>query len=338
RGGGFPGGMGGGFPGGGQRRGQGNSANFQLRPRWNDNAQFDRALPPIGGGFPGRGFPGGGFPGGMGGDGMGQGGMPALPAQTTNIREIAVTLLRENGVTTGRIPIDLDKTVADEDGWRLFVLPIKNMTSTPGASGTVQRAVITSDTEDTIYLAQAAIVTESGEMTVSLRRPEDAAGAQIAEFEVKPGPVSLIADVEAGAVDPIVEWNFDADSVGNLPPGALSSPPAFGEGEFPGMEGMPGRMPQGMPGGGISQLPGRPGAIDPRLGGGAGRTGGDPRFGGALGAGGIGETGPRIDARGVTATFEYPNEEQNYRVEVTVRDRSGVKQPVKASILVRVRA
>jgi hypothetical protein len=34
---------------------------------------------------------------------------------------------------------------------------------------------------------------------------------------------------------------------------------------------------------------------------------------------------------------QRPNEEQNYRVEVTVRDRSGQKQPVKASILVRIR-
>lgn len=47
--------------------------------------------------------------------------------------------------------------------------------------------------------------------------------------------------------------------------------------------------------------------------------------------------GPRIDARGLTATFTYPNEEQNYRVEVKVTDKSGKKEPVTASILVKVR-
>jgi hypothetical protein len=47
--------------------------------------------------------------------------------------------------------------------------------------------------------------------------------------------------------------------------------------------------------------------------------------------------GPRIDARGLTARFQYPNEEQNYRVEVTVRDRAGQKSPVKSSIVVHVR-
>jgi hypothetical protein len=47
--------------------------------------------------------------------------------------------------------------------------------------------------------------------------------------------------------------------------------------------------------------------------------------------------GPRIDARGPVARFEYPNEEQNYRVQVTLRDRVGKKAPVTASILVRTR-
>jgi hypothetical protein len=47
--------------------------------------------------------------------------------------------------------------------------------------------------------------------------------------------------------------------------------------------------------------------------------------------------GPRVDARGLTAAFTYPNEEQNYRVEVTVRDKSGAKKPVTASIIVKVR-
>jgi hypothetical protein len=49
------------------------------------------------------------------------------------------------------------------------------------------------------------------------------------------------------------------------------------------------------------------------------------------------QMGPRIDARGLTASFTYPNEEQNYRVEVTVRDKSGQKPPVTTSVLVKVR-
>jgi hypothetical protein len=49
-------------------------------------------------------------------------------------------------------------------------------------------------------------------------------------------------------------------------------------------------------------------------------------------------TGPRIDARGLSARPDWPNEEQNYRVEITVRDRSGRKDEVKASLLVKVRS
>lgn len=270
---------------------------FLLKPRWNGSAQFGGALPPFGGDNPV------GVPGDLTNpDGTG---LPVVPQQVTPIKEIAVTLLRENGATAGRIPVDLSTQVADEDGWRLFVLPIKSLTSTPGASGRVKRAIFTSDAEDTFYLAQAALVIESGDITVSIRRPDDAAGAGPAEIEVKPGAVSLIADVEAGAADPIVEWNFDADNVGNLPPGALNVPaiPQGGEGIDPANPnvGFPGAVP--------GAVAGQAGVID----------------------------GPRLDARGLTATFEYPNEEQNYRVEVTVRDRSGVKKPVTSSILIKVR-
>ena len=322
--------------GGDGRTGNPRRENFEVKPRWNGSAQFGAAFP---GGFPGGGFPGGG----VGEDGFNPAIGPVLPTQITDIREIAVTLLREKGVTVGRIPVDLKNTVADEGGWRLFVLPIKNMTSTSGASGAVKRAIFTSDAQDTIYLAQAAIVIESGDMTASIRRPQDVAGTQFAEIEVKPGALTLIADVEAGAADPVVEWNFDADNVGNLPPGALSSPPAIGgEGgmdEMRGGEMRGGEMRGNRPPIRRAPNPGaRPSATLPnRVG---GRVFGGP--GGGVGAGGDTggleiEAGPRIDARGITATFEYPNEEQNYRVEVTVSDRSGTKPPVKTSILVRVR-
>jgi hypothetical protein len=297
-------GGGGGFPGGG---GGGGGFNFLLKPRWDSNAQFGGALPPLGG-FPAQGVP---FNPGNGE------GAPTAPPQRTSITELSVTMLRDTGATSGSIPVNLNNTTADENGWRLFVLPIRQMTSTPGASGPVRRIIITSDNEDNFYMAQAAIVVENGQMTASIRRPEDAAGAQVAEIEVKPGPITLIADVEAGAADPAVEWNFDADNVGNLPPAAISDP----AGAAAAAAG--GGAPNFAPGG----IPGRPG--------GPGVPGQIPDAGAEGGA--AVPVGPRIDARGLTATFEYPNEEQNYRVEVTVRDRSGQKQPVTTSILVRVR-
>ncbi len=339
------GGGNGGFGGGGGDFGGGNGgfgggANFLIKPQWNSQAQFG-ALPPLGGRPDGM---DGGMPGGMMGGMNPEGGMMQMgpPPQSTNITEIGVTLLRENGASFGRIPININKVTPDEDGWRLFVLPLKNLTSTADAAGPVKRVVLTSDKEDYFYLAQAAFVIETGKMTVSLRRPSDTPGAQIAEIEIKPGPVTLIADVEAGAADPTVEWNFDADNVGNLPPGALSNPQAGmgmedGEGGMMG-GGMPG-MPGGMMGGGRGTT-GREGTTG-RGTTGRGMTGGmmGGMPGGAMGQDGAmtAQLGPRLDARGLSARFEYPNEEQNYRVEVTVRDRSGQKEPVTASILVKVR-
>lgn len=330
-GGGMPGmgGMDPGLPGGGARfRGQG-----ELVPRWNGSAQIrgGRGGLPNFGEAPGN--PGFGPPG-EGGDGMFTGPLP----QTTYIKEMKVTLVRDQGVMTGRFQINLNSRDNDPDdnGWRLYTLALKNMTSTPNASGNIRRVILTSDTEDTFYMAQMALVVETGQMTVSLRTPDKTPGTQMAEVEWKPERrLTLVADVEAGAADPQVEWNFDADNVGNLPAPAVNG-------------GMGGMNPDGTPAmGGDPRMGGMMG--DPR----AGRDpraqlgigGGDPRMGGMMGnpAGGIGPDGqpaflgPRIDARGLSASYSFPNEEQNYRVEVTVRDRSGQKQPVKASILVRIR-
>lgn len=286
------------------------NANPQLKPTWQGAAQFGGALPPLGG-----------FGGAPDGEGNFEGNSPQelRASQKTPITELGVTLLRENGVTMGRIPVNLETSEPDEGGWRLFVLPLKELTSTPNASGRVKSLILTSDVEDSFYLAQAALVIETGQMTVSVRPPSAVAGTQLAEIEVKPGPVTLIADVEAGAADPLIEWNFDADNAGDLPPAALSDPTAGnfgpergGETTTPRMPTAP-RIPRGLPTG----PPGIPNDAD-------GEAGAVP-------------VGPRLDARGITATFTYPNEEQNYRVEVTVRDRSGQKQPVTASILVRVR-
>lgn len=335
-GGGAGGGFGGmGIPGGGGapggfpfNRGQG-----ELVPRWEGAAQIRGPLPDFGGG---GGFPGFGMPGGMGGEG---GGMPTGPLpQSTYIKELKVTLMRDKGVMTGRIPVNLSSrdNRPDDNGWRLYTLALKDMTSTPNSSGSVRRVILTSDAEDTFYLAQMALVVETGQMTASIRTPDKPAGTPMAEVEWRPDrPLTLVADVEAGAADPQVEWNFDADNVGNLPAPAINggvgglnpdgSPAMGGDPRMGGMMGGPGvpRDPRGQLGIGGGGM--RPGAIMGNPAGGIGE-GGQPAF-----------VGPRIDARGLSATYSFPNEEQNYRVEVTVRDRSGQKQPVKASILVRIR-
>jgi hypothetical protein len=260
----------------------------------------------------------GGLPDGLG---TGQGALPSgPPPQETKLTQLLCTLVLDQGVmeSTLVIPkqwdnqkqIDYDKLHPDANGWLMLVLPIKQMRATPDASGLVQRIILTGDQEDTFYLTQLALVVESGEMSVSIRRPSDAPGAQLGEITIKPGPLTLVAEVEAGAADLIVEWNFDADNVGNLPP-----PNPYGD--------QPTRPAGGAPG-----LPTLPDAITP-----------DGAVAPVPGAneGNAVAIGPRIDARGLIAKFEYPNEEQNYRVEVTVRDRSGKKEPVKASLLVKIR-
>lgn len=300
-----PGGGGGGFGG------FGGFGVLPVQPETRGLAQFDGgALPPLGAPT----GPGGGLPGGGGGfpGAPGEGGTTAPagpPEQKTPITNLQVTLVLDKGVVTGLIPVDLKAVTPDDDGWRLFVLPVKEMHATPDAAGAVKRVLLTSDQEDSYYMAQLALVIETGQMTATIRRPSDPPGTQIAEITVKPGVLSLVADVEAGAADPEILWNFDADNVGNLPPPANTTPaPTTAAGGTPG-------APAG---------------------------GGGPAAGGGAAGGGEGAapalTGPRIDARGLIAKFEYPNEEQNYRVEVTVRDRSGKKKPVTASLLVQVRA
>ena len=356
-GGGFDGGGRGGPGGGGGPDGGGFPANpgfrgmGELVPRWNGAAQLrgGRGAVPDFGGQPTN--PGFGMPGGMDGEG---GMQPTGPLpQSTYIKELKVTLVRDKGVMTGRLSVNLNSrdNEPDDNGWRLYTLALKDMTATPNASGSVRRVILTSDAEDTFYMAQMALVVETGQMTASIRTPDKPAGAQMAEVQWRPDtPLTLVADVEAGAADPQVEWNFDADNVGNLPAPAINggmgaggmNPDGTPMGGDPRMGGMMGggttnRDPRGQLGiGGGRTDPrmggGDPHRTDPRMG------GGDPRMGGDTGEGGQPAfIGPRIDARGLSATYSFPNEEQNYRVEVTVRDRSGQKQPVKASILVRIR-
>ncbi len=266
-------------------------------------------LPPLGamGGFAGL-------------PGMGEGGafVPQGPIpQETPITQLLCTFVLENGVMEGTIDIpkdwrnprriDLDKVRPDANGWLMFTLPLKQMRSTPNASGPVQRLIFSADRQDSFWLTQAALVVETGEIQVSIRKLNDPPGTQVADITVRPGPITLVADVESGAADPAIEWNFDADNVGNLP--------------FPTP---PGAAPAGVPFGGDPAMA----PVEPNM-----FPGGVP--GGEMAA--PVPLGPRIDARGLVAKFDYPNEEQNYRVEVTVRDRTGKKEPATASILVRVR-
>ncbi len=264
-------------------------------------------LPPAG--FPGGGLPGGGLPGGR----PGQGGETTVPTgpppQSIKLKQLLVTLVLDEGVMSGEIDIDAKASAPDDKGWRLFSVPVKNLRSTANAQGAVQRIVVTGDGPDTFYLSQVALVVDSGAMTVSLRRATDPPGSQVAEIALRPNaatrkaPITLVADVEAGTADPIIEWNFNAD---NNP--VLDPPAQANNGGGAPDEGMAGGGPR-MPGDGMAN--GEEEAPIP--------------------------LGPRIDATGSKATFSYPNDEQSYRVEVTVRDRLGKKRPITASVRVLVR-
>jgi len=317
---------GGDLQGGQDDRGDNPDAQAQGQPPFDPNT-LGGALPGLGGatGFP-AGLPGA-FPGTRGGTG---GATAGTGPQATYIKEFKITLVRETGVTSGRFVVDLNTNRPDDNGWHLFTLALKDMTSSKGAAGAITRVLLTSDAQDTFSLAQMALVMETGQMTVSLRTADQAAGTQTAEVTARPDqPLLLVADVEAGAADPQVEWNFDADNVG-LPRADAGL----------GTARNPNAPATGIPG---APFPGAGGIrpATPRTGVGTGATGGGrgTRTGGTDGTPGTGAVflGPRIDARGLTASATYPNEEQDYRVEVTVRDRSGQRPPVKASMLIHVR-
>jgi hypothetical protein len=317
---GAPGAPAGGFGGQG---GFGGMAN----PRYDSNYQLG-PLPPLGG---------------MGGLPAGDGNEPVItgpPAQETTLSHLMCTMVLDQGVMEGTIDIpkqwenptqiDFDKVHPDANGWLLFVMPLREMRSTPGAGGMLRRIILSGDKEDSFYLTQAALVVESGEMTVLIRRFSDAPGTQVGEITVRPGPLTLVAEVEAGAADPAIEWNFDADNVGNLPP---PNPEGLPDGGQPAA-GAP--APGGFPPAGATVAGGLPGM--PKGGAAAPVAGPATMIGPAGAVTQEAVVGPRIDARGLVAKFEYPDEEQNYRVEVTVRDRSGKKEPVTASLVVHVRS
>ena len=273
--------------GGGDRGGVGDFAPAPLmQPHTQSAAQM---LPPFGG-APGDPPDAGGF------NPVPQG----PPRETTEIDHLQLTLVLDKGVmsTVVEIPksrgsdtnVDTRRAHADDNGWMLFLVPLKSFQTTPGATGNLQRVILTSDNEDTYYLSQLGIVIATDKMTVAIRRQGEPIGTQEGQITVKPGRLTLVADVQAGDGDPLVTWDFDADHP--------TTPPPSAQGAEPGMP--PDAMPFGGP---QTQAP----------------------------------AGPSVDARGMVVTHNYPNQEQNYRVEVTVHDRTGKNPDVKASLLVRVR-
>jgi len=282
------GGMPGGF--GGRGRGRMGGSRFAppaplMQPHTQGAAQM---LPPFGG-APGDIPDAGGF------NPVPQG----PPRETTEIDHLQLTLILDKGVmsTVIEIPksrgsdtnVDTRRAHADDNGWMLFLVPLKSFKTTPGATGNLQRMILTSDSEDTYYLSQLGIVIATDKMTVSIRRQGEPIGTQEGEITVKPGRLTLVADVQAGDGDPLVTWNFDADHPTTPSPAAQQAP-----GYDPNMP------PDAM---GEQQVP----------------------------------TGPPVDARGMVVTHNFPNQEQNYRVEVTVHDRTGKNPDIKASLFVRVR-
>ena len=348
-------------------------------------------------GGPGGGFggPGGGFggPGGFGAQGgynpYGNagtgptGGGPNIPGATTGvynpyaapaaspilndpaqqvppISQIQVVMRLENGALFGTLDFGANTEASvrpDNFGWQSFTLPIRTMRATPGARGALKSIVLTGNSDSTFQVGQLALA-PAGTMAVSLRRAIDAPGTQQTEVTVAPEtPVRLVADVETGSVDPLIEWNFDADNTGSLPPSRPEQPlnaqrqGGRGRGRF---GGGPGGMMGGVPGslgGMVGGVPGSPGGM---MGGVPGAPGGSPMGGppttmpggmpggpafpgGGIPGSPIAMNTTRLDARGVAAQTTFPNEEQDYRVEVTVRDRQSRREIGKASLIVRVR-
>jgi hypothetical protein len=216
---------------------------------------------------------------------------------TPTLTQLQLTAVLDRGVTIN------PASRGNAGSGQTLLLALRDMRPTPGAGGSVRRLILTGDRSATFGLEQIALVTETNSITASIRRASDAPSTQLQEITVAPGRgTTLIADVEGGTSDLLVQWNFDADNSGAYPlpatAGARNRGPAAAGGVMPRMGGAPGGAEPGV---GIAVL-------------------------------------PRVDAVGLSAQPNWPNEEQNYRVEITVTDRSGRKAPVKSSILVKTRA
>lgn len=228
------------------------------------------------------------------------------------IEQIQVVMHLEKGALFGQFAFgsSTESSVRfDQFGWQSFVLRLSSLRATPNASGALRSVVLSGNSEGTFQIGQLALA-PGGNNSVSIRRTTDAPGTQQTELTIAPDTIlNLVADVETGDADSQIEWNFDADKSGSLPAANPEQP----------INGSPdGSIPARTTGAG--SVPGMPGS-----------------FPGMPGGSGIALDVPRLDARGVVASFTYPNEEQDYRVEVTVLDRLTRRELGKASLLVHVR-
>jgi hypothetical protein len=284
----------------------------------------------------------------MRGRGQAQGGAAGTEPPLTSLR---LNLVLDHGVMSGFLPIN--QTGGRGRGGRGFrggggggqmqnlLLPVSSLTASPGASGLVHRIILTGDGPATLSLGQLALVGETNRITATLRRDSDPTGTDVPTITVKPGrSTTLVADVDAGTSDVNVMWNFNADNSAAFPP-AFGPAGATGDFGAAGGWGRGGRgaatPPMGNPGavaairGGVAALGATRGGIAPM-----GAIQGNPGAMGAMG-GTAAMMGPRVDAVGLSTTPNWPNEEQDYRVEVTITDKGRRKAAVKKSILVQVR-
>lgn len=248
----------------------------------------------------------------------GRGGRNRTPANTAAqgtapLTQLRLKLVLDQGVMSGFVSIGQPGRRSRGGQSQNLLIPMRRLSSSPGARGLVRRIILTGDSTASFNLEQLSLVAETDRITATVRRSTDAPGSEVKTITVKPGrSTTLVADVNGGTSDLNVSWNFNADnSVAFPPPGA-------------------GQGATGRGGRGRGQVAGAP------------VTGGRPSAGtrGSVGGTAGGNTGVvrrRVDATGLSARPNWPNEEQDYRVEVTVTDRAGKKPAVKKSILVQVR-
>jgi len=270
------------------------------------------------------------MPNQMGSPGMGPGG--ALAVLPPVVSSIQIVMHLERGALFGQFKFNEDSVRPDARGWQSFVVPLSQMRATPNASGGLKTVVISGDREGLFELGQLALVPQTNSRAISIRRPSDPVGTQQTELQVAPGPLRLVADVETGSTDVVVSWNFDAGNTGSLPEPPddivpLTAPSSPGSSNIPGTPAYDPSRPPTMPNGGRFGTGGMP------------RPSGMPRPTRSPSSGASIEMLPeRLDARGLTAQVEMPNEEQDYNVEVTVRDRATMAEVGKAVVLVKVRS
>ncbi len=249
-------------------------------------------------------------PGG-GGRGRNRGGNAATGGATATGQPAPLTQLRlkvvlDNGAMSGVIAVPQSEGRRGRGAdWQNLFLPLRNMVSTRGASGLVRRLILTGDSTATFGIEQVGLIAETRDITATVRRSTDPVGTDLSTTTLKPGrSATLVADVNGGTSDVVVLWNFNADNNVAYPA------PVAGQGRT----GAGGR-------GSAAAGAARQGAANQ----------------GAR-AGSAATAARRIDAIGTSARPNWPNEENDYRVEVTIIDRAGKKAAVKKSFQVQVRA